>query len=124
MSIYDDPEERKDLIQTIFQILNDWKVDLELQVLLVGLPIETKSRELTKIKNGKAFPDENDFMLRAVEIISISKALQLAFPSNRTLSDLWVTTSTYTFADRAPLEVMLTGLEGMKEVHLHLRGGW
>jgi len=124
MSIYDDPAERKDLIQTIFQILNDWKVDLDLQVLLVGLPAETKSRELTKIKNGKAFPDENDFMLRAVEIISISKALQLAFPSNRTLSDLWVTTSTYTFADRAPLEVMLAGLEGMKEVHLHLRGGW
>ena len=124
MSIYDDPEERKDLIQTIFQILNDWKIDLDLQVLLVGLPAETKSRELTKIKNGKAFPDENDFMLRAVEIISISKALQLAFPSNRTLSDLWVTTSTYTFADRAPLEVMLAGLEGMKEVHLHLRGGW
>jgi len=124
MSTYDDPEERKDLIQTIFQILNEWKVDLDLQVLLVGLPSETKSRELTKIKNGKAFPDENDFMLRAVEIISISKALQLAFPSNRTLSDLWVTTSTYTFADRAPLEVMLTGLEGMKEVHLHLRGGW
>ena len=123
MSIYDDPEERKDLIQTIFQILNDWKIDLDLQVLLVGLPAETKSRELTKIKNGKAFPDENDFMLRAVEIISISKALQLAFPSNRTLSDLWVTTSTYTFADRAPLEVMLTGLGGMKEVHLHLRGG-
>ena len=124
MSTYDDPEERKDLIQTIFKILNDWKIDLELQVLLVGLPAETKSRELTKIKNGKAFPDENDFMLRAVEIISISKALQLAFPSNRTLSDLWVTTSTYTFADRAPLEVMLSGLEGMKEVHLHLRGGW
>ena len=124
MSVYDDPEERKDLIQTIFKILNDWKVDLELQVMLVGLSAETKSRELTKIKNGKAFPDENDFMLRAVEIISISKALQLAFPSNRTLSDLWVTTPTYTFADRAPVEVMLSGLEGMREIHLHLRGGW
>ena len=124
MSAYDDPEERKDLIQSIFQILNDWKIGLEYQVMLVGLPDNTKSRELTKIKNGKAFPDENDFMLRAVEIISISKALQLVFPSNRTLSDFWVTTPTYTFGDRAPVETMLSGLEGMREVHKHLRGGW
>lgn len=123
MSVYDDPVERKDLINSIFLILNNWKIDLELQVLLVGLPAETKSRELTKIKNGKAFPNENDFMLRAVEIISISKALQLVFPSNRTLADLWVTTSTYTFADRAPVEVMLGGIDGLKKVHQHLRGG-
>jgi len=124
MSIYDDPEERKDLIQSIFKILNNWKVDPDLQVLLVGLSADTKSRELTKIKNGKAFPDDNDFMLRALEIISISKALQLAFPGNSTLADLWVTTSTYTFGDRAPVEVMLDGLEGLKEVKQHLRGEW
>ena len=124
MSIYDDPEERKDLIQSIFKILNNWKIDLELQVMLVGLSPETKSRELTKIKNGKAFPDENDFMQRAVEILSINKALQLAFPGNSTLGDLWVTTTTYTFADRAPVEVMLNGLEGLREVKGHLRGSW
>jgi len=124
MSIYDDPEERKDLIQSIFKILNNWKVDPDLQVLLVGLSADTKSRELTKIKNGKAFPDDNDFMLRALEILSISKALQLAFPGNSTLADLWVTTSTYTFGDRAPVEVMLDGLEGLKEVKQHLRGEW
>lgn len=124
MSVYDDPEERKDLIQSVFQVLNNWKINLELQVLLVGLSGETKSRELTKIKNGKAFPDENDFMQRALEIISISRALQLAFPGNSTLADLWVTTSTYTFGDRAPVEVMLTGLDGLKEVKEHLRGGW
>lgn len=124
MAIYDDPEQRKDLIQSIFQILNNWKIDLELQVLLVGLSGDTKSRELTKIKNGKAFPNENDFMQRALEIISISRALQLAFPGNSTLADLWVTTSTYTFADRAPVEVMLEGLDGLKEVKHHLRGSW
>lgn len=124
MSVYDDPEERKDLIQSIFQILNNWKIDLELQVILVGLSSDTKSRELTKIKNGKPFPDENDFMQRALEIISINQALKLAFPGNSTLADLWITTSTYTFADRAPVEVMLDGIEGLKEVNHHLRGGW
>ena len=120
----DDPEERKDLIHTIFTILTNWKLDNDIQVVLVGLAPETKSRELTKIKNGKPFPDENDFMQRALEIISISKALQLAFPGNQTLADLWITTPSYQFNDCAPVETMIEGLEGLKEIHRHLRGGW
>ncbi len=124
MSIYDDQEERKDLIHSIFQILNDWKIALELQVILVGLPAGTKARELTKIKNGKAFPDEDEFMRRAFEIISISKGLTLVFPGNSTLGNLWVTTPSYNFNDCAPVEVMLASFEGLQEINKHLRGGW
>ena len=122
--MFDDPEERKDLIHTIFTILTNWKLATDIQVVLVGLDSDTKSRELTKIKNGKSFPDENDFMQRALEIISISKALHLAFPGNQTLADLWVTTPSYQFNDCAPVEIMLGGIDGLKEVHQHLRGGW
>jgi len=124
MSDYDDPEVKKDLVQTIFKILSDWKLELDIQVVLVGLDPATKSREITKIKNGKPFPDEQDFMLRAVEIISISKGLKLAFPGNQTLADLWITTPSYVFNDCAPVEVMINGLEGLKEINHHLRGGW
>jgi len=124
MAAYDNPDERKDLLQSIFQILNDWKLGTDIQVVLVGLDGSTKGRELTKIKNGKAFPDESDFMQRAVEIISISKALNLAFPGNRTLADFWVTTPSYSFDNRAPVEVMLEGIDGLKEITRHLRGGW
>ncbi len=122
MPIYDAPEERKDLIQSIFQILNNWKIDLELQVILVGLSADTKARELTKIKNGKAFPDEKDFMRRALEIISISKGLALVFPGNSTIANLWVTTPSYNFNDCAPVEVMLSSFEGLQEINVHLRG--
>ncbi len=124
MSIYDDPEERKDLIHSVFQILNDWKIDLELQVILVGLSADTKTRELTKIKNGKAFPDEDEFMRRAFEILSISKGLKLAFPGNSTLANLWVTTPSYNFNDCAPVEVMLASFDGLQEINRHLNGGW
>lgn len=122
--MYNDPEKRKDLIHSIFKILNDWKLDNDIQVVLLGLDVNTKSRELTKIKNGKSFPDEQDFMLRAVEILSISKALILAFPGNQTMADLWITTPSYKFNDCAPVEIMIQGLDGLKEVHHHLRGGW
>ncbi len=124
MSIYDNPEERKDLIHSVFQILNDWKIDLELQVMLVGLPAETKARELIKIKNGKVFPDEDEFMRRAFEILSISKGLKLAFPGNSTLANLWVTTPSYNFNDCAPVEVMLASFDGLQEINQHLNGGW
>jgi len=124
MSVYDDPAERKDLIHSVFEILHHWKIDSELQALLVGLSADTKSRELTKIKNGKAFPDEEDFMRRALEILSISKGLKKAFPGNATLADLWVTTPSYNFGDRAPLEIMITGLDGLKEINQHLHGSW
>jgi len=124
MSIYDNPEERKDLIQSIFHILNDWKLDTDIQIILVGLDVSTKGRELTKIKNGKAFPDEEDFMRRALVIISISQALRLIFPSNQTLADLWITTPSYSFNDRAPVEIMINGLDGINKINQHLRGGW
>ncbi|VAW95145.1 hypothetical protein MNBD_GAMMA23-469 [hydrothermal vent metagenome] len=124
MSIYDDPEERKDLVRRIFQILNDWKIALELQAILVGLPTDTKTRELTKIKNGKAFPDEDEFMRRAFEIISINKGLKLVFPGNSTLGNLWVTTPSYNFNDCAPVEVMLASFEGLQEINRHLHGRW
>ncbi len=124
MLIYDDPEQRKDLVRSIFQILNDWKIALELQVILVGLPAGTKARELTKIKNGKAFPDEDEFMRRAFEIISINKGLKLVFPGNSTLGNLWVTTPSYNFNDCAPVEVMLSSFEGLQEINKHLHGSW
>ncbi len=124
MSFYDNPEERKDLIHSIFEILNNWQIDAELQALLVGLSAETKARELTKIKNGKAFPDEEDFMQRALEILSISKGLKSAFPGNSTLANLWVTTPSYNFNDKAPLEIMITGLPGLQEVSRHLHASW
>ena len=124
MSIYEDPEERKDLIVSVFQVLNSWKIDLELQAILVGLPAGTKSRELTKIKNGKPFPDEDEFMQRAFEILSISKGLKLAFPGNTTLGNLWVTTASYNFNDCAPVEIMLASFEGLQEVNQHLNGHW
>jgi len=124
MSVYDDPEERKDLIHSIFKILSDWKLDTDIQVVLIGLSTNTKARELTKIKNGKPFPDEQDFMQRALEIISISKALRLVFPGNQTMADLWITTPSYAFDDRSPVEVMITGLDGLKEINRHLHGSW
>ncbi len=122
--MYDDPKQRKDLTLSIFKILNDWKLDANIQVVLLGLDGDTKSRELTKIKNGKAFPDEEDFMQRALEILSISKALRNVFPGNQTLADLWITTPSYKFNDCAPVEVMINGLDGLKEIHQHLSGGW
>jgi len=124
MSVYDDPEQRKDLIKSIFNILNDWKLGADIQVVLVGLDGSTKARELTKIKNGRNFPDEEDFMRRALVIISISQALRLVFPGNQTLADLWVTTPSYSFNDQAPIEIMIDGLAGLNEINKHLRGGW
>lgn len=124
MSFYDNVEERKDLIHSIFEVLNDWKIDAELQALLVGLSSGTKARELIKIKNGKAFPDEEDFLQRALEILSIRKGLKSAFPGNNTLANLWVTTPSYNFNDRAPLEIMITGLAGLKEISRHLHASW
>lgn len=124
MSVFDDLEERKSLIQSIFKILTDWKLDTDIQVVLVGLDGSTKARELTKLKNGKNFPDEDDFMRRALLIISISQALHLVFAGNQTLADLWITTPTHTFNDCAPIEIMINGLEGLNKINKHLRGAW
>lgn len=121
-------EEQASLASETMQILNDWGIPPDAQVILLGMPDGTKPRSLNRYRSGGApFPDDAERLQRISCILSINKALQTMFPHSGSMADLWVTTCNTYFNDRSPLEIMIEhGLNGMQNVahHLSNNDGW
>jgi hypothetical protein len=116
-------QNHKDLGLTLLRVLSDWGVEPEHQVILLGLPEGTKPRALQRYRSGEPLPSADDFTQRAHYILAIQNAVDSMYPHNAAAANYWVTTPTYFFGNRSPLEVMLHhGLEGMQRVINHLNG--
>jgi len=113
-----------DLVQiarSVMSLLHDWEVEPAQQVALLGLPPETKPRELSRYRSGTPFPHDRDLLVRARHLLSISNSLDTAFPHNPMLANFWVTTGNEFFGNRAPLELMLEhGVDGIERVARYL----
>jgi hypothetical protein len=115
------PEEQEALAITVLKILDNWQVDPQHQVILLGLPEGTRPRALTRHRQGQALPNENEIMQRCQALLSIQSSLDTMFPHNTAMADYWVTTGNSQLGNKSPLQVMLeNGLEGMRYVAGHL----
>lgn len=104
----------------VMNVLDDWNIAEEYQLALLGLPADTQTRELTKYSRGKALPDDDALLQRAVHILGIHQALLVVFPLNRRMPGFWLTTRNRHFR-AVPLSLMLEeGLAGMERVWSHL----
>jgi hypothetical protein len=113
----------QDVIQTVVGVLRDWGVEAEQQVILLGLPEDTRARTLKHYLTGKPFPAENTFLQRAHYILAIQNAVSSLYPHNPHAANFWVTTDNFFFGEKTPLDLMLShGLEGMSRVLDHLNG--
>ncbi len=113
-------QDREQLATLVMGVLDDWNIREEYQINLLGLPEDTAVRELTKFSRGKALPDDDALLQRAVHIIGIHQALHVVFPLNPKMPGFWLTTRNRYFRGQ-PLTVMLEeGLAGMDRVWRHL----
>jgi hypothetical protein len=116
-------DERNDLIQTLLWVMQQWGLESEERVRLLGLPGNTPARALQQYSQGKALPDETLFLQHAELILAIYRAVGSFFPGNSTMANYWVTTPSTPFGGRTPLEIMLVeGLPGMQYCLDHLNG--
>jgi hypothetical protein len=112
-----------ELGRVVTQILNDWGIEPEHQVALLGLPPDTRPRALNRFRSGTPFPDDQECLLRAHYILSIQTAVESMYPHNISVGHLWVTTPNAMFSDKTPLEIMLLyGVDGMQRLVHHLNG--
>ena len=84
-------------------------------------------RALNRYRQGDPLPEDATTEQRLSCLLSIHKALLTVLPHNTAMVRYWVTSPNPRFANRTPLEVMLTdGLAGMKQVVEVLtgRGEW
>jgi len=113
-------EERIRLAELVMAIFEEWHLDADQQLSLLGLPDGTKTRELTRWRRGSPFPQEEALLNRARHVLGIQEALHVVFPLNPRMPVFWLNNRNRYFKT-APLHVMLDeGLAGMNRVWRHL----
>ncbi len=110
--------ERLQLAQQVVAILISWDLCNEDQMALLGLPPETKPRQMSHYRQGsRPLPEDEGVLERVQHILGIQESLDRLFPLNRNMPRFWIRNRSKLFRYRAPLELMLTeGLAGMGRV--------
>jgi len=104
----------------VMAIFEEWQLNAQQQLLLLGMPEDTKPRELTRWRRGTPFPQEEALLNRAKHVLGIQEALHVVFPLNPRMPVFWLNNRNRYFRS-APLTVMLDeGLPGMNRVWRHL----
>ncbi|BAU47654.1 hypothetical protein SVA_1075 [Sulfurifustis variabilis] len=115
------PEDRLQLARMIVNLLDEWGVEPAGQVLLLGLPEETKPRSMARYGRDLPLPEDAEVMERVEHLVGIADALRTTFPRNARMGTLWLNQRNNRFNDRVPLDVMLEdGLAGVIAVRAHL----
>jgi transcriptional regulator with XRE-family HTH domain len=112
-------ESRARLAKMLVQLLDHWQLGAADQALLLGLSGQSRST-LARYRRGEPLADSADLLSRAAHLLGIHKALRILFPHDRDLAYRWVSAPNRRFGERAPLEVMKQGFEGLLAVRRYL----
>lgn len=112
-------ESRAALARMVATLLDHWQVSAPDQALLLGLSDQSRST-LARYRRGEPLADSADLLARAGHLLGIHKALRILFPHDRDLAYRWVAAPNRRFGERAPLEIMKRGFEGLLAVRRYL----
>jgi hypothetical protein len=111
-------DERSHLAQALMRLCDEWNLDLDQRVALLDLPKDTKTRVLSRYRNGEPIPEGNELLLRAKYLLGIQHSLETMLPMNAAIVQAWPTTENSSLQDRRPLDIMLEhGVDGMKQIY-------
>jgi transcriptional regulator with XRE-family HTH domain len=110
---------REELARMLVTLLEHWKLPSTDQAALLGLSAQSRST-VARYRRGEPLADNADLLARAGHLLGIHKALRILFPQDRDLAYRWVTTPNRRFGERAPLELMKQGFEGLLAVRRYL----
>ena len=110
---------REELARMLVTLLEHWKLPPPDQAALLGLSAQSRST-VARYRRGEPLADNADLLARAGHLLGIHKALRILFPQDRDLAYRWVTTPNRRFGERAPLELMKQGFEGLLAVRRYL----
>ena len=110
---------RERLAKMVVSLLDHWTLPLNDQAALLGLSAQSRST-IARYRRGEPFADSADLLARAGHLLGIHKALRIMFPHDPDLAHRWVSAPNRRFSDRAPLDIMKQGFEGLLAVRRYL----
>ncbi|HPE60050.1 MAG: DUF2384 domain-containing protein [Thiothrix sp.] len=114
-------DELRLLGQVVIRHLDDWELDGEQTLRLLGLENELRPRQLVAVRHGdRLLPRNADLMVRIDHLVGIADALRTTFPFSSQMRLLWLRKPHRRFQRRQPLDVMLEGLNGLTKVRVEV----
>ena len=104
-------------------LLDEWQVKDAEQVQLLGLPDDTRSRQIRSFRQGSSVFPEDDSRLNEYldHLLGIADALRTSNPCNASAGGMWMNRVNNRFKDRTPINAMLEdGINGIVAVRIHL----
>jgi len=114
-------EEKGQLASMVIELLDQWAVDTEGQILVLSLPEKTPLRAIRKYRKCTPFPESDQIMERVEHIIGIAEALRTTYPRNSQMGSQWMNKPHKRFDGKTPVQLMVEGgLKGVIQVRSQL----
>jgi len=118
-----DEDEKVNFTRYVIAILDGWKAKDGDQVILLGLPDATRTRQIRSYRQGSSVFPENDSRVNEFldHILGIDDALATSNPCNSAAGGMWMNRVNNRFKDRTPLNAMIEdGINSIVAVRIHL----
>jgi hypothetical protein len=114
-------EERSALTKATMALLDDWGLRAAEIINVLGLPTNTRFRQLEHYRRDKSFPFDEHIMLRIEHLIGIADALRTTYPLNSRIGVIWLRKPHRRLAHRTPLATIVEdGMDGLRSVRAEL----
>ena len=102
---------KKDLEQTqgIIRMLDQFGLDAEQQIRILGFPQGTKTKVLRQYRENKPFPDDLEVQQRVTLLAHISDALRTTYPTNPQMALFWIKQKNRQLGNVRPVELLGRG---------------
>ncbi len=113
-------EARTRLAKMVTRLFEHWGVSEEDQLRLLGYSPKS-IRLLRRYQSGHPLVYRKEVIARVGLFLSIHKSLRIIFPHNRDLVYDWPSHKNAKFEGKAPLDVMINDISGLKSVAVYLQ---
>ena len=102
-------EKKVEMTQNIIRMLDQFGLDAETQIRVLGFPDGTRTRTLRQHRENKPFPDDDEIQQRVSLLAHISDALRTTYPTNPQMALFWIRQKNRHLNNDRPVEVLGRG---------------
>lgn len=114
-------QQQVEITRNIMRVLDEWQLPGKEIIKLLELPAKIRTRNLGRFRDGEAFPESEETLVRIEHISGIADALRTSFPRNAHMGIIWMRTPHRRFRNQPPLAILSEqGLNGLRMVRSEL----